>query len=234
MISTHARAWLDDAGLLGSARVELPGGEFAVCDRVVLKLNDRRAGVENGNRGWVIAVDAAAGTLQVVLSGDRTVTLPRDYLVRRTARGEPSVVHGYAGTAHIAQGSTTDRAFVLGSDAAYCEWGYVSWSRTRRQTRFYICEPAAAERAEEHHTARGQPRQAFDEVVRTMQQSRAQRAAVDLAQRANRSEALDKQPEDLPARVAWRRARRALEEARRDLTRPAPARTGPRRHGRSI
>ena len=68
---------------------------------------------------------------EVELSGDRTVTLPRGYLARRTARGEPTLVHGYAGTAHIAQGSTTGRAFVLGSDAAYREWGYVAWSRAR-------------------------------------------------------------------------------------------------------
>lgn len=45
---------------------------------------------------------------------------------------------------------------MLGSDAAYREWGYVAWSRAREQTRFYICAPEA----DEHHTGIVQPWQA--------------------------------------------------------------------------
>ena len=289
-LNRRARAWFDDAGRLGSDRVLLAGGEFATGDLVVLKLNDRRLGVENGNRGRVVAVDAAAGTVDVELSGDRGVTLPRDYLERRTARGGPTIVHGYAGTAHIAQGSTTGRAFVLGSDAAYREWGYVAWSRAREQTRFYICEPEA----DEHHAGVGQPRRAFEEVVRTMQHSRAQRAAVELVERVDRDRgcdaraatgraliarrdpppyivaalgdrppqparagtwdraveaieghraaheitdpdaALGRRPEDLLAHIAWRRARRALDDACRTLARSAAIELDRGRHERSL
>ncbi len=160
------------------------GGEFAVGDRVVLKLNDRRLEVENGNRGRIIAADAASGALGVELSDGRTITLPRAYLDRKTALGDPTLVHGYAGTAHIAQGVTTGRAFVLGSDTSYREWGYVAWSRARLQTRFYICEPDADEAAGEHHTAASPERSAFDEVVGAMERSRAQHAAIEHADSA--------------------------------------------------
>lgn len=54
-LNARARRRLDAAGRLGAERVQLAGGEFAVGDLVVLKLNDRRLGVENGNRGRVVA-----------------------------------------------------------------------------------------------------------------------------------------------------------------------------------
>ncbi len=46
--------------------------------------------------------------------------------------------HGYAITAHRAQGATVDRAFVLGSDELYREWGYTALSRHRDEARFYV------------------------------------------------------------------------------------------------
>jgi len=211
----------------------------------------------------------------VQLSGDRTVTLPRSYLERETAEGEPALVHGYAVTAHIAQGSTTDRAFILGSDAAYCEWGYVAWSRARLQTRFYICEPDAVD---EHHTAIGADRSSIDDVVRAMERSRGQRAALDLGvahvvrrdppahiigalgerpahparaavwDRAvqvvecyriahgieDTTSALGPSPGDLLGQVAWRRASRGLDKARRELDERRASRAAARSHGRSL
>jgi hypothetical protein len=211
----------------------------------------------------------------VQVSGDRTVTLPRSYLQRETAGGGPALVHGYAGTAHIAQGSTTDRAFILGSDAAYREWGYVAWSRARLQTRFYICEPDAVT---EHHTATGGDRSAIEDVVRAMERSRGQRAALDLgAAHAVRPDlpdhivgelgerpadparaavwdravqfvdryraehgiedaasALGPSPGDLLGQVAWRRASRALGQARRELDDPRTVRLAVRDSGRGL
>jgi hypothetical protein len=37
-----------------------------------------------------------------------------------------------------AQGRTTDRAFVLGTDELFREWGYVAMSRARLETRLYV------------------------------------------------------------------------------------------------
>src|SRR5206468_8812731 len=50
-------------------------------------------------------------------------------------------------TAHAAQGATVDRAFVLGSDALYREWGYTALSRHRHEARFYVVSPGSVERA---------------------------------------------------------------------------------------
>lgn len=184
-LNARARAWLDATGQLGEDHVELAGGRFAVGDRVVLKLNDRSLGVENGSRGRVVAIDAQARTVTVETSGDRRVTLPRTYLERRTAIGDPTLLHGYAGTAHVAQGMTTGRAFVLGSDIAYREWGYVAWSRARLETRFYMCEPDGEEMAAEHHTAAPElPGDGFEDTVAAMQRSRAQHVALDLVDSA--------------------------------------------------
>jgi ATP-dependent exoDNAse (exonuclease V) alpha subunit len=46
--------------------------------------------------------------------------------------------HGYAITAHRAQGATVDRTFVLGSDELYREWRYTALSRHRDEARFYL------------------------------------------------------------------------------------------------
>ncbi len=218
-LNARARGRLDARGRLGPERIELPGGEFAAGDLVVLKRNDPRFEVENGNRGRLVVVDGDARTVSVEMSGDRTVKLPRSYLERRTAGGEPALVHGYAGTAHVAQGSTTDRAFILGSDAAYREWGYVAWSRARLQSRFYICEPDAVD---EHHATTGGDRNSVDDVVRAMERSRGQRAALDVGAAhvvrrdppAHIVGALGERPAQ-PARAAvWDRAAQLVERYR--------------------
>jgi hypothetical protein len=60
------------------------------------------------------------------------VELPADYLDAR------HLTHGYALTAHKAQGLTCDATFVLGSDEIYREWGYVALSRGRTDNRLYL------------------------------------------------------------------------------------------------
>jgi hypothetical protein len=60
------------------------------------------------------------------------VDLPADYL------DAGHLTHGYALTAHKAQGLTCDATFVLGSDEIYREWGYVALSRGRTDNRLYL------------------------------------------------------------------------------------------------
>lgn len=51
------------------------------------------------------------------------------------------VQYGYALTGHAGQGGTVERAFVLGSNrGSLQEWGYVTLSRARQETRVYLTE----------------------------------------------------------------------------------------------
>jgi conjugative relaxase-like TrwC/TraI family protein len=136
-LNGRARAALREAGRLGPVELQLPGGAFAAGDQVVLKLNDRRLGVRNNERGVVVGVDRSRHALDVHL-GDRTVRLPRAFLQRRTARGDPTLQHGYAITAYVAQGLTCEKAFVLARDDAYREWAYTTMSRARNGSRLYV------------------------------------------------------------------------------------------------
>jgi ATP-dependent exoDNAse (exonuclease V) alpha subunit len=48
--------------------------------------------------------------------------LDAPFLLGETAHGEPRLLHGYAITAHVAQGSTVDRAYVLADEGLSREW----------------------------------------------------------------------------------------------------------------
>jgi len=127
-----ARNVLQDRGDLDDDELEVAGRRYAAGDRVVGAKNDRHAGILNGQRGVVAAIDAEATRIDVVLDGGRRVRLDASYL----AAGH--LEHGYAITAHRAQGATVDRTFVLGSEELYREWGYTALSRHRDEARFYI------------------------------------------------------------------------------------------------
>jgi ATP-dependent exoDNAse (exonuclease V) alpha subunit len=119
-----------DAGRLGPDELSTAGRSYAVGDRVVVTRNDHRLGIVNGQRGVVTSVEDDA--LVLAVDGSRAVSIPG---ARLRAGG---LDHGYALTAHRAQGATVDRAFVLGSDELYREWGYTALSRHRESARFYI------------------------------------------------------------------------------------------------
>ena len=101
---------------------------------MVIKRNDLRRGVHNGDRATVVAVDTDRRALEVHCDG-RRVTLDARFLLGETADGEPTLLHGYAITAHVAQGSTVDRAYVLAEDDLSSEWAYTAMSRGREQQR---------------------------------------------------------------------------------------------------
>ncbi len=97
------------------------------------------------------------------------VELPDSYA--RAGRLE----HGYASTAHRAQGATVDRAFVLGSDELYREWGYTALSRHRDAARFYVtATPAFLNAAPEPLRDADIPHR----VARMLDQSRAEHLAL--------------------------------------------------------
>jgi Ti-type conjugative transfer relaxase TraA len=131
-LNARARTKMHDAGRLG-IDVDFTGKPFASGDEIVVARNDRRLGVLNGDRGHVL--DAADSHLDVRLDQGRQVRLPATFI------SDGHVDHGYATTAHKAQGATVDEAFVLGSQEAYREWGYTALSRHRDQSTYYLAAP---------------------------------------------------------------------------------------------
>jgi hypothetical protein len=107
-------------------------------DRVVTTRNRRGLSVVNGSRGTVEDIDEHQRTVTVHLDATRSdeagrvTTLPAEYL------DGGHLSHAYAITGHKAQGMTAERAFVLGDEAMYREWGYVALSRGRAENSLYV------------------------------------------------------------------------------------------------
>lgn len=142
-LNARARERMRVAGRLGETELVLSGGSFAAGDHVVVKQNDPRSGVHNGERARVVGVDAETGRLALDCRGDRVILDPA-FLQDRTPHGEPTLLHGYAITAHVAQGLTVDHAFVLVDESLNRELAYTALSRGRRTNRLYV---ALGERA---------------------------------------------------------------------------------------
>jgi hypothetical protein len=140
-LNERARALMAEEGRLGTEEVTTDARAFARGDRVLARRNDRRASIVNGARGLVLGVDTTRRSVTVQLQTDQTVVLESAYL------DAGHLDHGYAVTAHAAQGATVDRAFVLGSDDLYREWGYTALTRHREEARFYLVSPGSTERA---------------------------------------------------------------------------------------
>ena len=77
-------------------------GEQASAGPRVVKRNDGRLDVRNGDRGVVDRVDIGAGTLHVRF-GERTAALDARFLAQPTRAGRPALEYGYAITAYAAQ-----------------------------------------------------------------------------------------------------------------------------------
>ncbi|HMJ36775.1 MAG TPA: MobF family relaxase [Baekduia sp.] len=166
----HARMHRD--GQLGEEELAAGDRSFSVGDRVIARRNDRRVGVVNGTRGEVVRIDREQRTLTVRTARDAELRLEGSYL------DEGWLEHGYALTAHAAQGATVDRSFVLGSDELYREWGYAALSRHRDQARFYVVSPGSVERALPGLEA--EPDDLHQDVVATLSPSRTKDMALDV------------------------------------------------------
>jgi conjugative relaxase-like TrwC/TraI family protein len=143
-LNLRARAYMAATGRLGDMTINVDGQPFAVGDYVLLRRNDRALGVANGERGVVVRADPASGRVTLEIGG-REVVLGARYL---GSSGGRSIRHGYAITGHASQGMTAQRAYVLGSEDAYREWGYVAMSRGRQLNRFYVVGRGSIERDE--------------------------------------------------------------------------------------
>jgi conjugative relaxase-like TrwC/TraI family protein len=217
----HRRADVADLNVLARERMQAErrlseeqlvtarGRPFAIGDRVLARRNDRRLGVVNGTRGEVVALDAERDTLTVRVAPDLEVVLDRPYL------DDEHLDHGYALTAHAAQGLTVDRSFILGTDDLYREWGYTALSRHREEARFYIVSPGSTERALPGLEVDSD---VADELRRPFHASRMQRTAHERASetvavvRADAARALQRAEEleaEHAATAVWKRRDRA-------------------------
>jgi len=184
-LNARARHAMRARGALSGDELEAGGLHFAVGDRAVVRRNDRQLDVRNGERGTVIAVDSAAGTLTLRI-GARERMLPRAFLARRTRAGDPSLQHGYAITAYVAQGLTCRTALVLVHDDADREWAYTALSRGRERNQLYTVMDTARDRHEYAPAApsRDPDQRLVSALGRSRQQQLASDQSADLVRRA--------------------------------------------------
>ena len=118
--------------------------------------------------------------------------------------------YAYAITGHAAQGATVDRAFVLGGDDLYREWGYTAMTRHREAATFYMVSPGSVARA--LPGLENEPDVLLEDVREGLSQSRRKTAALAIADDADRGrdvrERLDRLDRERSARRFWQRARR--------------------------
>ena len=177
-LNSRARERMRAAGLLGP-EIDTPAGTFAVGDHVVVKRNDHRREINNGDRATVTAVAPARGALEIDLRG-RRIRLDRHYLAEPTAAGDPPLMHGYAITGHIAQGLTVDDTYVLATDGIDREWAYVALSRGRHSNRLYLTAEADNDRAE--YAPAGPTADPMERLGSQLERSSAQVLAIDSGQ----------------------------------------------------
>lgn len=172
-LNRRAREMLREAGRLGDQELEVAGVFFSVGDSVMTLKNSRRLGVVNGTRAFVEAVDTEELSLSLRLESGSHVVVPRSYLE------DGHLTHAYAITGHKAQGMTTDKAFVLGDETLYREWGYVAMSRGKQRNSLYVVASTDLDRQE----LGGEVDSVSDptaELTRALGRSHAQELALDV------------------------------------------------------
>ncbi len=169
-LNARARARLQDGGMLTGATLTVAERPYQAGDRIMTLRNDRRLGVRNGMCAVVTTVDLEQRAMTVRSDAGIALALPARYL------DDGHVRHAYATTIHKAQGQTTDRAFVLGSDTLYQEAGYVALSRGRGENRIYV---VGAESRPEAHAPEAQPPGPIELITHSLKSTRAHHLAAD-------------------------------------------------------
>ena len=188
-LNERARARLREAGELGEVELELPGGAFAVGDAVVIKRNDLRLGVANGQRGRVTGVDPAARALSVK-SGTRTSgstarssMTSRAAAIRRCCTATRSPATSPRARPSIGPSCSPARASAASGPTSPSAAG-------RLANRLYVSADAEPERAE---FAPGEPgaREPLERLAAALRTSSAQVLAIDSGSSALADRQLD-------------------------------------------
>lgn len=149
--------------------------EYAVGDRVLCRRNDRTLHVINGDYGRVMSIDFEGDSLSIVKDDGEVVELPKWYI-----GDTESFQLGYAVTAHVAQGMTSDVNLVLGSDNLFREAGYTAMTRGRQSNTMFVTG-AEFELPEAGY----EPDREFeplDSLRRALARSEAQMLAIDVGE----------------------------------------------------
>ncbi len=130
-----AREMLRERGELQRERViDAAHGPLVLSegDRIVVTRNAKLLGMMNGDLATVTALTERRGELEITAKLDEGRT--RTWRLSEHAHIE----HGYALTAHKAQGASVERAYVLAHESmSVREWSYVAGSRARDAVHFY-------------------------------------------------------------------------------------------------
>lgn len=172
-------------GRLGAEEIEVGEAIFAAGDRVITRVNDKRAEVFNRER-WEIA-DVGAQRERVVLEGidqAKRDELGREYLSQTNPYSDaPALEHAYAVTTYSAQGSTVDRAFVVADPSMDKQEMYVATSRSRGETQLYTTPEIQTHREEIAPTSPYQ-REGIPHIAEVAERDRAQLAAHEVSLRS--------------------------------------------------
>lgn len=185
-LNRTVRQHLQANGQLGDTVGTWGGRDFAVGERVVLRVNDYQAVAFDGRRTPLLnghtATILGATPDGVVVHLDHTDTntaLPAGYL----AAG--GVDYAYALTAHRAQGGTWDLAIAVGADGLYREAAYLVFSRGRSENWLILTQTEI--NAFDHDLARHdsplalpgeEPEDPDTELIRRLNTSRAKTLAL--------------------------------------------------------
>ena len=106
---------------------------LAEGDRIVITRNAKMLGMMNGDFGTVTAITERRGEVEITAKLDEG----RSAHLWRVSE-HPHIEHGYALTAHKAQGASVERAYVLAHESMSArEWSYVAGSRAREAVHLY-------------------------------------------------------------------------------------------------
>jgi ATP-dependent exoDNAse (exonuclease V) alpha subunit len=116
LINRCARAQLKLEGALAPRGVFLGGREYAPSDRVIACRNHRRHDIDNGTLATVLHINERTGAMVVMTDTGRLRALDPHYVAEQ-------LQHGYALTAHAAQGATFQWVGVIGRPQEFTrEW----------------------------------------------------------------------------------------------------------------
>ena len=137
---------VDSGDLDDTSPTSYGDGRFRIGERVVIRHNSRQTttggqlvDIANGQPGTITRTDGAAVTVRLDASGEDVVL--GDTYLRQGGR----ITHGYALTAHRAQGGTWDLAISVGADGLYRESTYVTMSRGIHANTLIITDPELRE-----------------------------------------------------------------------------------------